>query len=182
MNTKLAVTTSVIGSMALFAGALLIVLDPLFENDVRYIAGSIGILMGLLALLALRKMFGNSMGALVLSVSVLALIVLWVSVHIAKLPPPAAGVDAILVSYQQTALRCIREGVTEFSTCSQDSDWKMLPSGWRYTQIEDADMSDGSFAFGAHSRAGDVIFCTEQGCLLKDATGQATVLATTTVQ
>lgn len=182
MNSKLVLTTGVIGSIALFVGAMLIVVDPLFENDIRYIAGSVGALMGLLVLVAFRRVFGKQLWVSALSLGVLVLMVLGVYVHIAQLPPPASGVDAIMVGYRATALRCIQEGVTKFSTCSQDSSWKVLPSGWRYTKIEDADMSDGTFAFGAHSRAGDVIFCTEQGCLLKDARGQVTVLATTTVQ
>lgn len=176
----LALATTFIGSIALFVGTMFIVLDPLFENDIRYIAGTVGALMGLLLVVAFWRVFGKQLWALVASAGVLALIVLGVYVHIAQLPPPATGVDTILVGYQQVAVRCVQQGVAKFTTCSQDSSWKVLPSGWRYTKIEDADISDGTFAFGAHSRAGDVIFCTEQGCLLKGAQGQTTVLSTTT--
>ncbi len=181
-HSKLALTTSLVGSLALFIGAMVIVVDPLFENDIRYIAGTVGALMGLVVVVAFWRVFGKQLWVLVASVGVLAIIVLGVYVHIKQLPPPAAGVDTILVGYQQVALKCVQEGVATFTTCSQESSWNMLPSGWRYTKIEDADIRDGTFAFGAHSRAGDVIFCTEQGCLHKDAQGQTTVLSTTTAQ
>ena len=192
-HPKIAIILALIGCTALFVGGVFIVMDPLFEANIRFVMGGLSALIALTIVGALWRVFGKKIWTAVVGTVVLALIVLGVHMHIANLPAPAAGVDKMMIAYQEVALRCVEKGAdlrgklsgwnrgmpqVESAICSQESSWKMLPAGWKYIKILDADVSDGTFTFGAHSRAGDFIICGEKWCVHRDAKGEDTILST----
>jgi hypothetical protein len=168
-------------------------MDPLSETKFRLAMLLGAVFFAFVILYSLWKMLGKKIYIVATGAVGLLLIVLGLYMYIAQLPAPAAGVDKMMVAYQQVALRCVAAGhnlrgklrgwargvpQVESPICSQESNWEMLPTGWRYLKILDADVSDGTFTFGAHSRAGDYIICGEKWCVGRDAKGEDTIFST----
>ena len=95
---------------------------------------------------------------------------------------PSSGAAERMEEAQVIALRCAGKGASlragarrwrprgvpqvQSPICFRERNWVLLPRGWTYGTIEDANTRDGTFKFSARSRAGEAIVCTEQGCSL----------------
>lgn len=107
----------------------------------------------------------------------------------------AAETYAVMTASQKSALDCLesgsdlqgrrslwKRGIPQpgSAICNgQSAIWQSLPSGWKYTKVVDPDISDGTFAFGARSRSGELVGCGEQWCVSRNAERKITILSLT---
>lgn len=160
--------------LLVYMGALLIALDSVYGIHIRLIMGGCAVFMLFTFANFLWKSYGNK----ALTVSIIFLILIGLLMYsVLSRAVSVTGAYETMIANQQVALKCVKinadlRGIwkwgvprTASPVCNQEPEsWELLPFGWKYNQLTDAKVSDGTFKFSARSRNGDLIECTEQGC------------------
>lgn len=157
--------------------------DPLTSKESRIFFGISALILSTLTIKFFWEKLGKKTSVILVGLLIIALLEMGIYALYAQKAVPGTGVDELMRDQQATAIKCLeknsnlrakwrglRSGEPDATgpMCDQEAAWELLPGGWAYDPLEDADVSDGTFEFSARNRRGERIVCTQEGCAFKN--------------